>query len=404
MTNWALSPKRFGNTTKVTFEFQAKIGSQNNNGCSLAIESNDLNLVVFGNCLYYYKNGWQLVDLVPLDLWNNYKIAITPTLLEIYINNELKYSQLGIFSVKSFLAFRDYGLCSGQVVNYLDNIKVTNYNSDDYSFTGKKMDQETGLVYFGGRFYDPEVGRFISVDPARDGINWYEYCRDNPVNLVDPNGKETKSISFCHIYSKTLFGWSAASDDNCSGSFMSPTAAACTAYVSGTITVTTTNVGVSVTGNINVGVFTDTKDAGVAFTANVSLTTSVSTGRINNSFSSLDSSGYSLGTVSSYLGSAEAGIGSPTCPWSNGFVSGTISKDFMSMAAKNPTTVTITTTFSFVGLDFDFTSCYGMGIDTESVSVSVNTSKSTESGDKGDHSGDKGDYSGNKGDHSSDEK
>jgi RHS repeat-associated protein len=56
-----------------------------------------------------------------------------------------------------------------------------------YKFTDKEKDG-TGLYYFGARFYDPEVGRFISVDPNKDGMNWYSYCGNNPVKYVDPTG------------------------------------------------------------------------------------------------------------------------------------------------------------------------------------------------------------------------
>ena len=40
-------------------------------------------------------------------------------------------------------------------------------------FTGKELDDVTGMYYFNARFYDPGLGRFISEDPARDGGNWY---------------------------------------------------------------------------------------------------------------------------------------------------------------------------------------------------------------------------------------
>lgn len=39
------------------------------------------------------------------------------------------------------------------------------------------------------RYYDPNVGRFISEDPGRYGNNWYTYCYNNPVNKIDRNGK-----------------------------------------------------------------------------------------------------------------------------------------------------------------------------------------------------------------------
>ncbi len=36
------------------------------------------------------------------------------------------------------------------------------------------------------------VGRFTSVDPAKDGLNWYAYCNGNPVNFIDPSGKSAE--------------------------------------------------------------------------------------------------------------------------------------------------------------------------------------------------------------------
>jgi RHS repeat-associated protein len=64
---------------------------------------------------------------------------------------------------------------------------VTGDGSEDYFFTGKEKDA-TGLYYFGGRYYDPEIGQFISEDPGQDGVNWYSYCRNNPVSYFDPDG------------------------------------------------------------------------------------------------------------------------------------------------------------------------------------------------------------------------
>lgn len=63
------------------------------------------------------------------------------------------------------------------------------------SFTGKQLDPDTGLYYFNARWYDPELGRFISEDPARDDINWYAYCANNPMNFVDPTGLDDKATA-----------------------------------------------------------------------------------------------------------------------------------------------------------------------------------------------------------------
>jgi RHS repeat-associated protein len=61
--------------------------------------------------------------------------------------------------------------------------------SDDYryKFTGKELDA-SGLYYFGARFYDPMLGRFIQADTVLDGLNRYTYCRNNPLKYVDPSG------------------------------------------------------------------------------------------------------------------------------------------------------------------------------------------------------------------------
>lgn len=62
-------------------------------------------------------------------------------------------------------------------------------------YTGKPFDEGTGLYYFGARYYDPEVGRFTSPDPARDGLNWYIYCANNPLAYIDPDGQAAGPIT-----------------------------------------------------------------------------------------------------------------------------------------------------------------------------------------------------------------
>jgi RHS repeat-associated protein len=65
-------------------------------------------------------------------------------------------------------------------------------------FTGKERDAETGLDYFGARYYGSKIGRFTTVDPVYtwqenlvDPQRWnrYAYARNNPLRYVDPDGK-----------------------------------------------------------------------------------------------------------------------------------------------------------------------------------------------------------------------
>ncbi len=53
---------------------------------------------------------------------------------------------------------------------------------------GKDYDEAAGLYYFNARWYDAELGRFTTEDPARDGLNWYIYCGNNPIKYTDPTG------------------------------------------------------------------------------------------------------------------------------------------------------------------------------------------------------------------------
>jgi len=59
-----------------------------------------------------------------------------------------------------------------------------------YLFTGRRFDRETGLYYYRARYYNPYIGRFLQTDPVGydDGINWYTYCRNNPLAYADPLG------------------------------------------------------------------------------------------------------------------------------------------------------------------------------------------------------------------------
>ena len=62
-----------------------------------------------------------------------------------------------------------------------------------YLFNAKEFDEETGMYYYGARYYEPKLSLWMSVDPfaekARD-ISPYVYCNQNPIIMFDPDGKK----------------------------------------------------------------------------------------------------------------------------------------------------------------------------------------------------------------------
>ena len=66
--------------------------------------------------------------------------------------------------------------------------------SSDISYAAKPYDEEIGLSYFGGRWYDPDSGRFTGIDPMPvqfddfKTFNRYAYGFNNPYKYVDPDG------------------------------------------------------------------------------------------------------------------------------------------------------------------------------------------------------------------------
>ncbi|HEY3357488.1 MAG TPA: RHS repeat-associated core domain-containing protein [Polyangia bacterium] len=65
---------------------------------------------------------------------------------------------------------------------------------DSHRFTGQVTDDETGLVFFNARYYDPDLGRFIGPDSfvpdasSPQQLDLYAYANNSPINYVDPSG------------------------------------------------------------------------------------------------------------------------------------------------------------------------------------------------------------------------
>lgn len=90
----------------------------------------------------------------------------------------------------------------------MDSRNQTGSADGRYKYTGKERDVKTGYDYFGARYYDSRIGRWLSVDPMAErylSLSPFSYSADNPIAFLDPNGKEVIN----HYYSavRAFFGF-----------------------------------------------------------------------------------------------------------------------------------------------------------------------------------------------------
>ncbi|MBE6912597.1 MAG: RHS repeat-associated core domain-containing protein [Ruminococcaceae bacterium] len=113
--------------------------------------------------------------------------------LEMYEDDSAEWSYIAPIhgDVRELLAMGN-GVATTYTYDAFGNHTETDWHDLDnpFRYSGEYYDEETGFIYLRARYYDPTIGRFISEDPIRDGLNWYAYCNNNPVMYVDPSGLE----------------------------------------------------------------------------------------------------------------------------------------------------------------------------------------------------------------------
>jgi RHS repeat-associated protein len=103
--------------------------------------------------------------------------------------------------------------------------EASNKQRTPYLFAGKELDEETGLYYFGSRYYDPRSGAWQSPDPAGESyldgspasgvydsanLGAYGYARQNPLNYVDAQGQFLETAAGAALIAELGAGGTAA--------------------------------------------------------------------------------------------------------------------------------------------------------------------------------------------------
>ena len=151
--------------------------------------------------LVYNQSGQQISEADGLGNWLH---------TNVYANGQLFATYQG--STTTFL-LNDW-LGTKRVAVSPAGVRVTSYASlpfgddlivsggtdpSEVHYTGKERDAESGNDYFGARYYASSMGRFMSPDPAGVAFtslsnpqswNLYSYVQNNPLNSVDPDGRE----------------------------------------------------------------------------------------------------------------------------------------------------------------------------------------------------------------------
>jgi len=187
-------------------------------------------------------------------------------------------------------------------------VTVLNAKGDDkekdpktnYLFTGRELQEETGLYNYRNRFYHPTLGRFVQRDPIgflANDVNVYNYVGGSPISFVDPMGLQ--QVTFSQVsgpvfnpYPTTVFGNYGQPFGANSGSFN-------TNANSGTSSISVNEVSGSggscntLAGQQTAGQMTATVSGPPGSTYNVNLNTSMSLGGTGNSGGTLNTAGSS---------------------------------------------------------------------------------------------------------------
>src|SRR6266542_5857817 len=111
----------------------------------------------------------------------------------VYYHNDLAGSPIGATDQSGNVVWKESYAPYGQRLRNQDN-------TNKVWFHGKPADIETGLSYFGARYYDPVIGRFMGPDPARydekniHSVNRYAYGSNNPYAFRDADGQVVETI------------------------------------------------------------------------------------------------------------------------------------------------------------------------------------------------------------------
>ena len=138
---------------------------------------------VAGNTTNFVYDNANVIEEIAAEGVNKYFRG-----LEIIKNSDNIYYFYNGQGDVSILADNAGNTAASYIFDAYGNQSEENTVYNPFGYRGEYTDSESGFVYLRARMYDTETGRFANEDPAKDNYNWYVYCSNNPIVLVDPFG------------------------------------------------------------------------------------------------------------------------------------------------------------------------------------------------------------------------
>lgn len=126
--------------------------------------------------------------------------AAPQQLIRYQFGNHLGSASLELDTTGELISYEEYYPYG--CTSYQAGRSVAEVNLKRYRYTDKEREEETGMYYYGARYYLPCLGRWISCDPlgADDGLNFFQFVRCNPINKRDSAGFRTTESEFARKF------------------------------------------------------------------------------------------------------------------------------------------------------------------------------------------------------------
>jgi RHS repeat-associated protein len=146
-----------------------------------------------------------MVDTLLID--NGNTLATPTQTIRYQLDNHLGSATLELDQAAAVISYEEYHPFG--TTCYRSGRNSTETSLKQYRYVGKERDEETGLYYYGARYYATWLARFVSVDPLKDKYPFYtpyQYAGNKPITFIDLDGLEEGNARYSTSFLKLIFG------------------------------------------------------------------------------------------------------------------------------------------------------------------------------------------------------